>query len=83
LWEHNRETGGHSEWIVLAAYPEYKQCIERQKKDFEIIKKMYPSYELQVLSPETVTFKRPTIDYVVSEIHISLRCLPDTIDPRK
>ncbi len=54
LWERTTESGLSSEWKIVAAYPEYKQCIERQKKDFEIIKKGYPSYKIQVSSPETM-----------------------------
>jgi hypothetical protein len=78
LWEKNTESGIPSEWKIVTAYPEYKQCIERQKKDFEIIKKGYPSYKIQVSSPETITIEKSNKDIIV----ISLKCLPDSIDPR-
>jgi len=78
LWEKNTESGVSSEWKVVVAYPEYKQCIERQKNDFEIIKRGYPSHKITVLSSETITIEKLNKDIIV----ISLKCFPDTIDPR-
>jgi len=78
LWEKTSESGVSSEWKVVTAYPEYKQCIERQKKDFEIIKKGYLGFKIQVSSPETIIIEKPNKDIIV----ISLKCFPDTIDPR-
>ena len=31
LWEKYTESGVPSEWKVVTAYPEYKQCIERAR----------------------------------------------------
>ena len=82
LWEKNTEFGVSAEWKTVTAFPEYKQCIERQKNDFEIIKKSYPGYKILYLSPETIQFEKSYEDHTSRIIIISLKCFPDTIDPR-
>lgn len=82
LWETTTESGLSSEWKIVAAYPDYKQCIERQKKDFEIIKKGYPGLKIQNSSPETMIIEEPNGNNASRSTVISLKCFPDTIDPR-
>ena len=39
------------EWNIIAAFPTYKQCIDRHKEDFAIIQKINKT---TLLSPETL-----------------------------
>lgn len=82
LWEKTTESGLSSEWKIVVAYPEYRQCIERQKKDFEIIKKGYPGLKIQITSPETMIIEKRNENNALGAIVINLKCFPDTIDPR-
>jgi hypothetical protein len=82
LWEKTAESGLPSEWKTVVAYPKYEQCIARQKKDFDIIKTSYSGYKIQIASPETITIERRHENSTLGSIVISLKCFPDTIDPR-
>ena len=82
LWEKITESGLPSEWKTVVAYPKYEQCIERQKKDFDIIKKGYSGSKIQIASPETITIEKRHENSTLGSIVISLKCFPDTIDPR-
>jgi hypothetical protein len=83
LWEGTTELGLPCEWKIVAAYPKYEQCIERQKKDFEIIKKNFGVFKIQILSPETMVIEKLHSNTALGDVIITQKCLPDTIDPRK
>jgi hypothetical protein len=83
LWERTTELGLPSEWKIVVAYPKHEQCIERQKKDFEIIKKVYSGFKIQILSPETIVIENLHENTALGNVVITLRCFPDSIDPRK
>lgn len=68
------------EWGIVSAYPKYEQCFERQKQQFLDLKET-PGFKVisrpfEYVSQYTESGKGPSI---LQE----LKCLPDTIDPRK
>jgi hypothetical protein len=73
------------EWKIIAAYPKYEQCIERHKKDFEIIKKNFENmgFNTHFPSPETIIIEKVHLKNPSGDITVTHKCLPDTIDPRK
>lgn len=83
LWEGTTELGLPCEWKILAAFPEYDQCIERHEKYFEIIKKNLGMFNIQILSSETMIIEKFHSNTAFGDVVITQKCLPDTIDPRK
>ena len=85
LWEGTAELGLPTEWKIVNAFPKYEQCIERHKKDFEIIRKIYEDggFKTHFLSPETIVIEKIHSKTTSGDITVTHKCLPDTVDPRK
>jgi len=67
------------EWGIVAAYPKYEQCFERQKKEFLDLKEA-PGFKVISRPFEYVMGRKEGGKLVILQ---ELKCLPDTIDPRK
>jgi len=85
LWEGTTKLGLPYEWKIVAAYPKYEQCIERHKKDFEIVKKIYEDggFKTYFASQETMVIEKDHSKTTSGDFIITHKCLPGTIDPRK
>lgn len=88
LWKHvdNNINATHS-WELIKAFPEHKQCIQRQQQEFESDKSTLtthsdPSRRMTLIKGDvdSYAFYRSSDR---AEIIIKLMCLPDTVDPRK
>lgn len=89
LWRHvdNNVNDQHG-WELIKAFPEYKQCIQRQQQEFESDKNTFTSHSNP--SRRFTLIRGADIDSYMfyrssdgAQIIIKLMCLPDTIDPRK
>lgn len=85
LWEGTIELSLPVEWKIVAAFSKYEQCIERQKKDFESIKKGFENlgFQTHLLGQETIVIEKVHSRTTSGDIIVTHKCLPDTIDPRK
>lgn len=82
LWEGTLTTGSGLpyEWKIITAFPTYEQCIERHRKDFATLKKIW--VRTTMLSEETIEIRiNDSISGKGNDI-ITQKCLPDIIDPR-
>jgi len=75
----------YDRWFIQKATPKYEQCLEMQRKTFEERKKAFSSemnYEIpfDVISHD---FRDPKTGKKIGTRIEELKCLPDTIDPRK
>jgi hypothetical protein len=81
LWEGTMTLGDHEpyEWKIIAAFPTYKQCINRHEDDFAIIKKINRT---ATIDPETLEIKNSEPTSTKGNERITQKCLPENIDPR-
>ena len=77
----------NSQWILLEAAPTPEQCIEAQKRVFELRKNNYlvlkgskPWMEIFTNPYKSITIRTSLEPTLISNI---FDCLPDTADPRK
>jgi len=88
LWEQKTyytiEKGEATEktfWLIIEAFPQYEQCLERKKMLFVNIKGIAASTGPKV---QAVPFELVIEHFSdTASLHHHLKCLPDTIDPRK
>lgn len=82
LWEGTMTLGYQLpyEWKIIAAFPTYKQCIDRHKKDFAIIQK---GSRTTVISSETLEIRNSETISAKGNEWVTHKCLPDNINPRK
>jgi len=94
LWEQvqvmeikNGTLSENSQWTLLEAAPTPEQCIEAQKRVFEVRKNNYlvlkgskPWIEVFTTPYKSVTIRTSLEPTLISNI---LYCLPGTTDPRK
>jgi len=94
LWEmvqvmeiENGTLSENSQWTFLGAAPTYEQCIEAQRRVFEVrnndyrtLKESKPNMEIWTTPYRAITIRSSLEPTLVSNIFY---CLPDTIDPRK
>ena len=94
LWEEkqvmeikNGTLSENSQWTLLEAAPTPEQCIEAQKRVFEVRKNNYlvlkgskPWMEVFTTPYKSVTIRTSLEPTLISNI---FDCLPDTSDPRK
>jgi len=67
------------EWNIITAYPRYEQCLERQKETFFKFKEE-PGYTVISRPFEYALRQKEDGKHTIIQ---QLKCLPDTIDPRK
>ena len=75
----------HDRWIIINAAPKYKQCLKMKKETFEKRKELF-SGVIEFMDPfETIRHWvwDPKTGEKSGSITEVLKCLPDTIDPRK
>jgi hypothetical protein len=77
----------NSQWTLLKAAPTYEQCIEAQRRIFEVRKNDYlalkgskPWMEIWTAPYKSITIRSSLEPTLISNI---FNCLPDTTDPRK
>lgn len=75
----------HDRWVIISAAPKYKQCLQMQRETFEKRKEIFNDVIEYVAPFETIRywFSDPKTKEKDSSISETLKCLPDTIDPRK
>ena len=75
----------HDRWVIINAVPKYKQCLKMKKETFEKRKELF-SGVIEFVDPfETIrhgVWDPKTGEKSGSTTEV-LKCLPDTIDPRK
>ncbi len=72
-------------WIIINAAPKYKECLKMKKETFEKRKELFSGI-IEFIDPyETVRhwYWDPKTREKAGSITEALKCLPDTIDPRK
>ncbi len=72
-------------WVIISAAPKYKECLKMKKETFEKRKELF-SGVIEFLDPfETIRhwYWDPKTREKSGSITEVLKCLPDTIDPRK
>jgi len=94
LWEQvqvmeikNGTLSENSQWTRLEVAPTYEQCIEAQRRVFEVRKNEYavlkgsqPWMEIFANPYKSITIRPSLEPTLISNI---FDCLPDTIDPRR
>jgi len=94
LWEQvqvmeikNGTLSENSQWTRLEVAPTYEQCIEAQRRVFEVRKNEYavlkgskPWIEIWTTPYKAITTRATLEPILISNI---FECLPDTTDPRK
>ena len=94
LWEmvqvmeiENGTLSENSQWTFLGAAPTYEQCIEAQRRVFEVrnndyrtLKESKPNMEIWTTPYKAITIRSSLEPILISNI---CHCLPGTIDPRK
>jgi len=77
----------NSQWTRLEAAPTYEQCIEAQRRVFEVRKNDYtalkefrPKMEIWTTPYKSITIRSTLEPTLISNI---FHCLPATSDPRK
>ena len=94
LWEtvqvmeiENGTLSENSQWTLLGAAPSDVQCIEAQRRVFEVrnndyrtLRESKPNMEIWTTPYRAITVRSSLEPTLISNIFY---CLPDTIDPRK
>lgn len=68
------------EWGIVSAYPKYEQCFERQKQQFLDLKEVQGFKVISRLFEYVLGYKESGKGPSILQ---ELKCLPDTLDPRK
>jgi hypothetical protein len=75
----------HDRWVIISAAPKYKECLRMKRETFEKRKELFGN-AIEFLAP-TDTIRYWFWDAKAKEkggsISETLKCLPDTIDPRQ
>jgi len=68
-------------WEIIGAFPKYEQCLEKKEVLFTNINKSVKESDHKV---KAVPFELVIEHFSeTSSLHYGIKCLPDTIDPRK
>ena len=67
------------QWVIVNAYPRHEQCLEGQKQKFLNYKEEQGYKVISIPFGYVWRYKEGGKSSIIQE----LKCLPDTIDPRK